>query len=258
VEKREACVGVETADVVGGLEAGASGEGDETKTLHVRWPGGECRFAVPPMPRHTLENLVAAAAGCFAARLPVEECLPGFFDCSLGQRRGELIELPGLCLIDDTYNANPAAVRAAVDNLIRVAGKLGGRPVAILGDMRELGSDELLFHKEIGEYAAKAGVRLLWGVGELSWSTTEGFREVCAQGWGEAEGKAGHVISPAETALVVGSLCPGDVVLFKASRSVKLELMVERIKEEAQRGRWAEEAGKVGGGVTPRRPEPTE
>ena len=78
-------------------------------------------------------------------------------------------------MIDDTYNANPAAVRAALDDLVELAAERGGRPVAVLGDMLELGPDEERFHEEGGAYAAEAGVQALWGVGPLSESTAEGF-----------------------------------------------------------------------------------
>jgi UDP-N-acetylmuramoyl-tripeptide--D-alanyl-D-alanine ligase len=232
----------ETADVLASAEPE---EGADVQTLRVRWPGGEAALEIPAVPRHTLQNLVAAAAGCYAAGLPVAECLPGFLDSGPGKGRGELVRLPGICIIDDTYNANPAAVRAALDDLVRVAARLGGRPVAVLGDMLELGPEERSFHRETGEYAAAAGVRMLWGVGELSRSTADGFRDASAvAAAGESPGDlAGHVGSPAETLPVEGSLRPGDVVLFKASRSVRLEEMVDRIAQQARAGRWAGATG---------------
>jgi UDP-N-acetylmuramoyl-tripeptide--D-alanyl-D-alanine ligase len=232
----------ETADVLASAEPE---EGADVQTLRVRWPGGEAALEIPAVPRHTLQNLVAAAAGCYAAGLPVSECLPGFLDSVPGKGRGETVRLPGICIIDDTYNANPAAVRAALDDLVRVAARLGGRPVAVLGDMRELGPEERSFHRQTGEYAAAAGVRMLWGVGELSRSTADGFRDASAAGAaGEGQGGlAGHVASPAETLPVEGSLRPGDVVLFKASRSVRLEEMVDRIAQQARAGRWAGATG---------------
>ncbi len=240
----------EAAEVVGWVEQ----EDGERQTVHVRWPQGETRLEIPVVPRHTLENLVAAAAACYAAGLSVGRCLPGFLDSGLGKGRGEVIQLPGLCVIDDTYNANPAAVQAAIDNLMRVAARLGGRPVAVLGDMRELGAEERLYHRRTGEYAAAAGVKVLWGVGPLSESTTEGFL-VLAGRVEASEGadafsagpstsvQAGHVPSPAETFPVAASLRTGDVVLFKASRGVGLEMMVEAVAEQARAGRWTGEAG---------------
>lgn len=241
----------ECADVLGGVGP----EDDEwTQTFRVRWPGGDARLEIPAMPRHTLENLVAAVAACYAAGLPVERCLPGFLDSGPGKGRGEVIELPGLCVIDDTYNANPAAVRAAIDHLVGMAARLRGRPVAVLGDMRELGAEECSYHRQSGEYAAAAGVKLLWGVGPLSESTVEGFRATCRAAGDPAAGMAGsgagHVPSPAETSLVASSLRVGDVVLFKASRGVRLEVMVDGIAEQARAGRWAPETSDAAAGET--------
>ena len=239
----------QTADV---LVSAEPEEGADTQTLSVRWTGGDAALNIPAIPAHTLQNVAAAAAGCYAAGLPVAECLAGFLDSGPGKGRGEMVRLPGLCLIDDTYNANPAAVRVALDNLVRVAARLGGRPVAILGDMRELGPEERLFHRQTGEYAAAVGVELLWGVGTLSGSTAEGFRDA------RAGAQAGHVASPAETSPVEASLHPGDVVLFKASRGVRLEQMVERVAESARAGRWADEAGRGSSGWIERGSGPEE
>jgi UDP-N-acetylmuramoyl-tripeptide--D-alanyl-D-alanine ligase len=219
------------ADLVAWVESESE---DGSQSLRVRWSGGEASLAVLPVPRHTLENIVAAAAACYAAGLPVERCLPGFLDSGPGKGRGETILLPGLCLIDDTYNANPAAVQAAIDHLMQVAASLGGRPVAVLGDMWELGPETGEYHRRTGQYAAKAGVEVLWGVGPLSVATVEGFGA-------SAPDRAGHVPSPAETSPVAASLHTGDVVLFKASRGVGLEVMVEAVAELARGGRWAEQ-----------------
>ncbi len=221
----------ENADI---LVSAEPQEGADEQTLKVRWPGGDVSLKIASVPVHTLQNLAAAAAGCYAAGLPLADCLPGFLDSTPGKGRGEIVSLPGLCIIDDTYNANPAAVRAALDNLVRVAARLGGRPVAVLGDMRELGSDELAFHRQTGEYAAAAGVQLVWGVGALSRATAEGF------GAG-----AGHVDSPLDSGPVEASLRPGDVVLFKASRGVRLEDMVEAVAGLARAGRWSAGPGET-------------
>ena len=116
--------------------------------------------------------------------------------------------------------------------------RTGGRPVAVLGDMRELGPEERSYHRQTGEYAAAAGVKLLWGVGPLSTSTAEGFGAVCAP-----DSSAEHVASPEDVFTVASSLRQGDVVLFKASRGIRLEVMVAAISEEARSGRWAPGTG---------------
>jgi UDP-N-acetylmuramoyl-tripeptide--D-alanyl-D-alanine ligase len=148
-----------------------------------------------------------------------------------------------ICVINDTYNANPAAVRAALDDLVDRAARSGGRPVAVLGDMLELGPETERYHQEAGVYAAEVGVRALWGVGPLSRTTVEGYRDAHGSR-SEFETSqpvmAGHVDSTKEASAVVAGLRPGDVVLFKASRSMKLEIMVDRVVEEAEAGAWGE------------------
>ena len=117
--------------------------------------------------------------------------------------------------------------------------------MAVLGDMLELGPDAERYHRETGEYAAKAGVRALWGVGRLAASTVEGFQAWWRAHAAGAEWTAGHVASAEETSSVSAALRPGDVVLLKASRSVRLETMVRQLVVEhrlANEGRPGAEA----------------
>ena len=218
------------ADVTGGLEAehGAAG-----RVFRLRWPGSEARLETRFMWSHTVENAVAAAAACYAAGLPVEECLEGINETEFSKGRGQVIELPGLWVIDDTYNANPAAMRAALDNLVGFAREKAARPVAVLGDMLELGLRSAAFHREIGGYAAERGVQMLWGVGELSRHTVAGFEESLRTSGGDGQATAGHVRSAEEIGPVLAALRRGDAVLFKASRSIGLDGMVRRVAVEA-------------------------
>ena len=175
----------------------------------------------PYLPRHTLENAVAAAAACYAAGLPVAECAAGIPDCGSAKGGARSSRLAGLCLIDDTYNANPAAVRAALDNLVGWRQSAEGGPVAVLGDMLELGPDEERFHEQTGAYAAEAGVSALWGVGPLSAATVRAFGAGGSENGRTArEWSAGHVALLRRRHAVVAGLRPGDVVLFKASRAL--------------------------------------
>ncbi len=188
------------------------------------------------MPMHQVENAVAAAAACYAAGLPVAECVAGIDDVRFSAGRGDVVEGQGLCIVNDTYNANPTAVRAALDDLMRLATGRDGRPVAVLGDMLELGPEEARYHEEVGAYAAAVGVRALWGVGPLARATVEGYRrEMLARTRPEVDWYAGHVESSEESSSVSAGLRWGDVVLFKASRSLRLEMMVKAIVEEAGR-----------------------
>ena len=156
-----------------------------------------------------LRNAAAALACCRAI---------GFvppagtrIEVGLSAMRGQERPLPGGgTLIEDCYNANPVAMRAALADLARRE----GRRVAVLADMRELGPDEERYHREIGEAAAAAGIDLLIGVGELGAGYVAG-----------ANGLEAVHIATVEEAVeqVPGLLADGDVVLLKGSRGMRLE-----------------------------------
>jgi UDP-N-acetylmuramoyl-tripeptide--D-alanyl-D-alanine ligase len=129
----------------------------------------------------------------------------------------------GVTVVNDAYNANPTSMRAALSALSDM--NTGGRRVAVLGDMRELGSLADLAHFRLGEEVAGMGVDVLVTVGSLARRIGEGAL---------AKGMAGETVRPcaiAEEALEVldDLLEPGDVVLVKASRSLGLERVVEGI-----------------------------
>ena len=195
--------------------------------LRLHWPNGEAELRTSFSARAKMENAVAATAACYAAKLPVKECLKGLEEAVFTASRGDLERVGDWLVIDDTYNASPAAVRAAVDELVCVAAERGARSVAVLGDMLELGEKSAEYHAAAGAYAAEKGVSVLWGVGSLSVATVEGFNDVAG-----AE-IAGHVESAGDFAPVLATLLPGDVILFKASRSLKLEIMVGLLRKAA-------------------------
>ena len=164
--------------------------------------------------RHQLVNLLSAVAA--AQAVGVEPS--GLVDVSFGALRGERVSLPsGAVVINDCYNANPLSMRAALDDLATQAPE--GRRVAVLGDMLELGPDELAAHREIGTYAASSGVDVLVAVGPLSAEIASAFA-------GES-----HVVADAAEAasLAAELVAPGDVVLVKASRGIGLETVAEAL-----------------------------
>ena len=116
----------------------------------------------------------------------------------------------GGTLIEDCYNANPIAMRAALTDL---AGR-EGRRVAVLADMMELGPDEAIYHREIGEAAGAAGVELLIAIGQRAGGYVEGAAGV----------EAIHYPTVEEAVDAIPAvLRAGDVVLLKGSRSMALE-----------------------------------
>ena len=113
-------------------------------------------------------------------------------------------EKAGLEIIDDTYNASPEAMRAAIDQLMAVPAE---RRVAILGDMFELGESSEQIHENIGKYAAEKGVDLVLGVGELGSliAASAGERGIAFTDKTKLEKELGTYIRPGDTVLVKAS-----------------------------------------------------
>jgi UDP-N-acetylmuramoyl-tripeptide--D-alanyl-D-alanine ligase len=156
-----------------------------------------------------LKNAAAALACCRA--LDAVPPAGARVEVTVSALRGQERPLPGGgVLIEDCYNANPLAMRAALADL---AGR-PGRRVAVLGDMMELGPEEARHHREVGEAAAAAGIDLVVAVGERAAGYAAG-----------ADGIAAVHIATVEEALeaVPGLVEEGDVVLLKGSRSMALE-----------------------------------
>jgi UDP-N-acetylmuramoyl-tripeptide--D-alanyl-D-alanine ligase len=129
----------------------------------------------------------------------------------------------GVTVINDAYNASPTSMRAAVVALADI--RTGGRRVAVLGDMAELGSLEELAHFSLGEDVARSGIEDLVTVGERARRIADGAR---------ATGMIAERVRPCATVdeaseVLDDLLAAGDTVLVKASRSMGLERVVEGI-----------------------------
>jgi UDP-N-acetylmuramoyl-tripeptide--D-alanyl-D-alanine ligase len=234
---------IPTADVVGRLLARDSRRGS---SLLLSWPGGEVRLRLPYLPRHRFENIVAAAAACFAADLPLEECLEGTGEADFSPGRGDEIRVGGLLLLDDSYNANPVSMHASLDWLVERARAEERRPVAVLGDMLELGAKSETYHREVGEYAASAGVEMLWSFGSYAQAMVDGFDSAARLDGGRLDfrsiaGDASDIESNLKS--ITLDLSPTDAVLVKGSRALRLERVVLAVS----RAFGAESAGPKGG-----------
>ena len=187
-------------------------EAGETDAL-VRTPAGEHAFKLPFVEAHNLGNALAAIASGLALGYSLGEMADRAPGIVFSRLRGELVELPEKAiLINDSYNANPISMRAALDHLATL--EAGGRRLAVLGEMRELGPEAAAYHREIGAHAREKGVELIIGVGEMA-----------------AEYGPDQHVADADAAAdaLAAALGPGDAVLVKGSRAVGLERVAEKL-----------------------------
>jgi len=171
--------------------------------------------------RHNAINALAAAAVGAALGFTLEEIARGLAAARPIGGRGVWREVGGVRILDDTYNANPVSVRAALETV--AARRDAGRLVAVLGDMLELGGIAEEAHREIGRAVVAAGADELVGVGHLALLAVEAAREA-----GLAEAR--HATTFEDTvAYLLKRLVPGDTVLVKGSRGMRLERVVDAL-----------------------------
>jgi UDP-N-acetylmuramoyl-tripeptide--D-alanyl-D-alanine ligase len=180
------------------------------------------RLAVHLPGRHNILNALAALAVASEFAIPPGEAAGALESFQPARMRGERLEHKGIVIINDCYNSNPQAALSMLDWLR--AAPVKGRRLAVLGEMLELGPAGPDLHREVGARAARCA-DLLVGVRGLAAQIVEGAR---AAGLPAASGR--FVETPDEAAdLVAAWARPGDTVLFKASRGVRLERAIARL-----------------------------
>jgi UDP-N-acetylmuramoyl-tripeptide--D-alanyl-D-alanine ligase len=192
---------------------------DTTTALEIVTPEGRGSVVLQVAGLHNVRNALAAAAAATAAGASLESVAAGLagFRAVKGrlQQRGGR---NGTALIDDTYNANPDSVRAAIDVLSRAT----GARIMVLGDMGELGEQGVGFHAEVGRHARDSGVARLFTIGQLAQHATSAF------GTGAVHLDSLEALLAALEPMIV----PGTTVLVKGSRFMRMERVVERLVEE--------------------------
>ncbi len=174
---------------------------------------------------HQVSNAAAVAAVALCCGMSLPEVAGALSSAEPVSRwRMELTELPGgITVINDAYNANPESMGAALRALAVAAG--GRRAVAVLGTMAELGPDSEAEHADIGRLAAQLGVELVLVVGEAARPMAAGFVEGPGTR-GQARWLPDREAAATE---LLAAVRPGDVVLFKGSRSAGMEVLAESL-----------------------------
>jgi UDP-N-acetylmuramoyl-tripeptide--D-alanyl-D-alanine ligase len=206
-------------------------DGLDSTTLRVSIFGDEYEFSLPVPGTHNIMNAMAALAiGCALKIEPkvATERLSKFKPMAM---RFEQIQLAnGVRLVNDSYNANPASMKAA----FRTVGsaKRAGRFIVALGDMLELGEASYELHKKLGEDAARMGVNLLLTTGDYAEAVVEG---AVSAGLDSESAKNCSTTDEIEKNLE-DELKAGDVLLVKGSRGMRMERIVETLKHSIGTG----------------------
>ena len=187
----------------------------------VKLPQGEARAVLKAPGVHNVRNALAASAAAVALQVPapaIEQGLARF--SGIKGRLQKKAARSGATLIDDTYNANPESIRAAID----VLATCPAPTILVLGDMGELGSRSAEFHRDIGAYARRQNISRLFAVGDATRETVAAF------------GAAGaHASSPEDLLhMLRASATAGATLLVKGSRFMQMERVVADLTGETE------------------------
>ncbi|WP_127836366.1 UDP-N-acetylmuramoyl-tripeptide--D-alanyl-D-alanine ligase [Clostridium prolinivorans] len=169
--------------------------------------------------KHNILNSMLAIACARKLNLSFEDIIEGFKNLEVTSMRLDIIKGNKFTIIDDSYNASPDSMKAALDVLSNLK---GNKKIAVLGTMKELGDKSFEFHKEVGKYAKLKNIDLLITIGEYQKAFEEGFNDI----------NKFKACSNSEEAFnyIKSIINYKDVILIKASRTMKFETIVNKLK----------------------------
>jgi UDP-N-acetylmuramyl pentapeptide synthase len=186
---------------------------------------GECvDAALPVFGEHMVQNAALASAAGIAFGLSLTECAAGLRSLELSKGRVQQKQVAGFTVLDDTYNANPDSMVAGLATLAAIPG--GGRRIAVLGRMGELGSEAERGHRRVCRAAGEKQISCVIAVGDqANWIAEEALASGVA--------RVVHVPDTMSAAQALRQhVQPGDVVLVKGSRSAKMERVIHALEKE--------------------------
>jgi UDP-N-acetylmuramoyl-tripeptide--D-alanyl-D-alanine ligase len=189
--------------------------------LHVQFRAGKQKgeLMLHLLGAHNASNALAGLAVALEAGVDLHEAVAALESLTAGDKRGQVIEIDGVTILNDSYNSNPEALRSMIRTL---AARPAGRRILVAGEMLELGDHSLALHAACGRAAAEAGLDLVAGVQ----GNAEHLAASACTG-----GVASLFLPNAEAAgrWLRQIMQPGDVVLVKGSRGVHLERVIEAL-----------------------------
>jgi UDP-N-acetylmuramoyl-tripeptide--D-alanyl-D-alanine ligase len=188
--------------------------------------GETTRASLPLLGEHSIYNALAGIAVGLRYGVGLREAAESLASLSAGDKRGQVLHFAGATVINDCYNSNPKALDSMVCSLAQIPAQ---RRIVVAGEMLELGPEGEAMHRDCGRHMRDAKVDLVLGVRGLAKFIVEGAKETKLP--------ADFVDSPTEAVeWLQRNIRPGDAVLFKASRGVRLEKALEDWMGDAAKG----------------------
>src|SRR6266508_1710864 len=178
-----------------------------------------CRALVYVPGVHMVQNALLAVAAGRVFGVSLEDCAAGLAAAPLAKARLQIRDIGGVQFLDDSYNANPDSMKAALRTLAELPAD--GKRIAVLGEMRELGDELERGHREVGETAATLKIDQLIAIGDVAAAIADAAKHAGLE-------KTAIVASTSEAAELLSEIAaPGDLVLVKVSRLARTERVIE-------------------------------
>lgn len=196
--------------------------GAEGSTFELATGSISHQITFPLVGEHNIYNALAAAAAAMERGVIPSDIVKALATVKPTDNRGQVLEMCGATIINDCYNSNPRALQSMIDALASIN---AGRRILVAGEMLELGASAEVLHRECGRYAAEKKIDLVIGV--------KGLAKALAESAAGAGVQARFMESAEQTGeWLAGELRPGDAVLLKASRGVRLERALEALQRK--------------------------
>ncbi len=203
----------------GNIQAGEISQSGTGTDFTILEGAHRCRAQLPVPGLHMVQNALLAIAAGRVFGLSLEDCAAGLIAAPLTKARLQIKDVAGVQFLDDSYNANPDSMKAALRTLIEL--DTDGKRIAVLGAMCELGDESERGHREVGETAAALKIDQLIAIGDAAAAIADGARQAGLR-------KTNVVNSTSEAAELLNEIAaPGDLILIKGSRAARTEEVIE-------------------------------